>query len=168
MGFKMKNVKDLTDKMVATAQALDGSNVSVGVLTGEHQWLAAIHEYGCTIKVTPAMRAYLHGIGVHLKKSTTEIVIPERSFLRAGYDQNRDEVLKQAQKVLPDVLIGTLSEEKYLELIGIMLRDAIKEYAVDLSQPPKKPWPTRDPAKSNPLIETGAMVNGIEYEIKRG
>lgn len=167
MGFKMKNVKDLTDKMVATAKVLDGTKVSVGVLSGEHQWLAAIHEYGCTIKVTPAMRAYLHSIGVHLRKSTTQIVIPERSFLRAGYDQNRDDVLKQAEKVLPDVLIGTMSEDQYFKLVGMTLRDAIKEYAVDLSSPPKKPWPTRDPAKNNPLIETGAMVNGIEYEVEK-
>lgn len=167
MGFKMKNKKDLTDKITATAKVLDGTKVHVGVLKGEHQWLAAIHEYGCTIKVTPKMRAYLHSIGVHLKSSTTQIVIPERSFLRAGYDQNRDEVLKKAESVLPDVLAGTLSEQQYFELVGIMLRDSIKEYAVDLSSPPKKPWPTRDPAKNNPLIETGAMVNGIEYEVER-
>ena len=113
------------------------------------------------------MRAYFHSIGVHLKKSTTQIVIPERSFLRSGFDQNRDAVIKQAEKVLPDVLLGTLSEEKYFELVGTLLRDAIKEYAVDLQTPPKKPWPTRDPAKNNPLIETGDMVNGIEYEVKR-
>lgn len=167
MGFKMKNKKDLTGKMVAAAKVLDGTKVNVGVITGEHQWLAAIHEYGCTINVTPKMRAYLHSIGVHLKKSTTQIVIPERSFLRAGYDQNRDDVLKQAEKVLPDVLIGSMSEEQYFKLVGMTLRDAIKEYAVDLSSPPKKPWPTRDSSKNNPLIETGGMVNGIEYEVER-
>lgn len=167
MGMKMKNVKDLTAPMIATAKVLDGTKVHVGVLSGEHQWLAAIHEYGCTIPVTDKMREYLHSIGVHLRRSTTQIVIPERSFLRAGYDQNRDEVLKTAESVLPDVLAGTLSEEQYFELVGTLLRDRIKEYAIDLSSPPKKPWPTRDPAKNNPLIETGAMVNGIEYEVER-
>ena len=167
MGVKFKKEKDDFPKMTRTTRVLDGTAVNVGVLTGEHQWLAAIHEYGCTIPVTEKMRAYLHHIGVHLKKSTTQIVIPERSFLRAGYDQNKEKILKQAEKVLPDVLVGTLSEEQYFELVGTLLRDAIKEYAVDLKTPPKKPWPTRDPAKNNPLIETGDMVNGIEYEVKR-
>lgn len=167
MGVKFKREKDKFPSMQRTAHVLNGTAVNVGVLTGEHQWLAAIHEYGCTIPVTAKMRAYLHGIGVHLKKSTTQIVIPERSFLRAGYDQNRDAILKQAEKVLPDVMAGTLSEEKYFELVGTLLRDAIKEYAVDLKDPPKKPWPTRDPAKNNPLIDTGDMVNGIEYEVER-
>lgn len=167
MGVKIRTEKDEFPKMRKAAQALNGAKVNVGVLSGEHQWLAAIHEYGCKIPVTPKMRAYLHSIGVHLKKSTTEIVIPERSFLRAGFDENRDEVLKTAEKVLPDVLIGTMSEEQYLELVGMTLRDAIKDYAVDLKDPPKKPWPTRDPAKDNPLVETGAMINGIEFEIER-
>lgn len=167
MGAKIRTVKDEFPEMKKTVEALSGAKVRVGVLTGEHQWLAAIHEYGCKIPVTPKMRAYLHSIGVHLKKSTTEIVIPERSFLRAGFDERHKEVLDQAERVLPDVLAGTMSEEQYLDLVGMTLRDAIKDYAVDLKDPPKKPWPTRDSGKNNPLIQTGAMVNGIEYEIER-
>lgn len=44
--------------------------------------LGAVHEFGATINVTPKMRAYLHHIGIHLKKNTTSVVIPTRSFLR--------------------------------------------------------------------------------------
>ena len=167
MSFQMKNQKDMIGKMIAQAKVLNGTKVNVGVLKGEHQWLAAIHEYGCTIPVTPKMRAYLHHIGVHLKESTTQIVIPERSFLRAGYDECRGEVLKKAGRVLPDVLHGTMSEEQYFELVGTLLRDRIKDYAIDLKNPPKQPWPTRDPAKNNPLVETGEMINGIEYEVMK-
>ena len=167
MGVEFRTEKDDLSKMVKSAKMLDGAKVDVGVLSGEHKWLAAIHEYGCKIPVTDKMRAYLHSIGVHLKKTTTVIVIPERSFLRAGFDANRDDVLATAEKVLPDVLIGTLSESQYLDLVGATLRDAIKDYAVDLKEPAKKPWPTRDPAKNNPLVETGAMINGIEYETER-
>lgn len=166
MGVRIHTKDDGMRKMQKAAKALSGSSVAVGV-GGEHAWLAAIHEYGCTIPVTPKMRAYLHHIGVHLNPSTTVIVIPERSFLRAGYDKNKDDVLSTAEKVLPDVLLGTLSEKQYLDLVGMTLRDAIKEYAVDLKNPPKQPWPTRDPSKNNPLIETGAMVNGIEYEVEK-
>lgn len=166
MGVKVHTKDDGMRKMQKAVKALSGSTVTVGV-GGEHAWLAAIHEYGCNIPVTPKMRAYLHHIGVHLNPNTKVIVIPERSFLRAGYDKNRDDVLSTAERVLPDVLIGTLSEKQYLDLVGMTLRDAIKEYAVDLKNPPKQPWPTRDPSKNNPLIETGAMVNGIEYEVEK-
>lgn len=44
--------------------------------------LGAIHEFGCTIAVTPKMRAFLHSIDIHLRPETTTIVIPTRSFLR--------------------------------------------------------------------------------------
>jgi len=164
MGIRIKTVKDDIPKMVKAAKVIDDKKVKVGVFSGEHAWLAAIHEYGCTIPVTAKMRAYLHHIGVHLKPSTTQIVIPERSFLRAGHDAKADEVLSVAESVLGDVLTGTMSEETYLEFVGTTLRDAIKEYAVDLKTPAKKPWPTRPSGFDNPLVMTGDMINGIEYE----
>lgn len=169
MGAKWRTHKDLIDRMTMSAKSINGAKVNVGVLTGEHKWLAAIHEYGCKIPVTDKMRAYLHGIGVHLKPSTTLIVIPERSFLRAGYDQSKDDILRKASRLLPDVLEGALPEEKFFEVVGTQLRDAIKEYAIDLSDPPKKEWPTRPAGFDNPLIGSSSadMVNGIEYEVEK-
>lgn len=167
MKIRMVSKKDLTGKAVARAAVLNGTKINVGCLEGEHAWLAAIHEYGCVIPVTPKMRAYLHHIGVHLRPETKQIVIPERSFLRAGFDSCQKEVMEEAEQVLPDVLFGTLSERQYIEMIGVLLRDRIKEYAVNLDKPAKKPWPTRDPAKNNPLVETGGMINSIEYEVEQ-
>lgn len=166
MAVKFKTVVDLTDDIAKAASSLSGKKVNVGVLTGEHQWLAGIHEYGCIIPVTPKMRAYLHTIGVHMKKSATKIVIPERSFLRAGYDQNREAITKKASRLLGDVMGGTMSEEQFFEIFGTEFREAIKDYAIELSDPPKQEWPTRDPAKSNPLVMTGDMIGGIEYEVE--
>ena len=45
--------------------------------------IAAVHEFGCTIPVTSKMRGFLGYKGLHLKKTTMYIHIPERSFLRA-------------------------------------------------------------------------------------
>lgn len=166
MGVKYKTKIDLTDDIVKAIKSIDGKKVNVGVLSGEHQWLAGIHEYGCTIPVTPKMRAYLHKIGVHLKKGTTKIVIPERSFLRAGYDQNRDAITRKAARLAGDVLGGIMSEDKFFENVGTMFREYIKDYAIELSDPPKQDWPTRDPGKSNPLVMSGDMIGGIEYEVE--
>ena len=167
MGVKTQVKFDMTKRMKETAENLDGVNVYAGVLTGEHQWLAGIHEYGCKIPVTKKMRNYLHSIGVHLKKDTTEIVIPERSFLRAGYDKNKEDILRKAENLLPDLLGGTLPYTKFLEAVGTELRDCIKDFAIELDTPQKKEWPTRDPDKYNQLVETGDMINGIEYEVER-
>lgn len=167
MSVRVKTKKDMTKRMTATVKAMDGTKINVGVLSGENAWLAGIHEYGCTIPVTDRMRAYLHRIGVHLRKETTQIKIPERSFLRAGYDEKGRDAIQKAEKLLPDVLSGKIPEEMYFELVGTQLRETIKEYALNLKDPPKQEWPTRDPAKSNPLVMTGDMINGIEYEVEK-
>ena len=65
-----------------TYQIIDSENVFIGVKKGKEVNIAAVHEYGCTIRVTPKMRAYLHYQGVHLKPSTQMIYIPARPFLR--------------------------------------------------------------------------------------
>ena len=65
-----------------TYQVVDNNNVFVGVKKGDEANIAAVHEFGCTIQVTPKMRAYFHYQGIHLKASTQFIVIPPRPFLR--------------------------------------------------------------------------------------
>ena len=166
MSASYKTTVDYIDKILKNAKQVDGKKVEVGALKGEHQWLAGIHEYGCTIPVTDKMRAYLHRIGVHLKKSTKVIIIPERSFLRAGYDDNRDDILRMASQLAGDVMGGTMTADEFLETVGTQLRDVIKDYAIELSDPPKKDFPTSDPKKNNPLVVSGDMINGIDYEIK--
>lgn len=167
MAVVIKTAKNDFPKMEASIAELNGLKVNVGVLGGEHAWLASIHEYGCRIKVTPKMRAYLHKKGLHLKDSTTEIVIPERSFLRSGFDENADKVLKTTEAVLPDVLIGTLSVEQYAKLVGLQLASAIKEYAVNLNSPPNHPFTKQQKGSSNPLVDTGDMINSITYEVEK-
>ena len=66
--------------------------------------IAWVHEFGYTIRVTEAMRTYLHRQGLHLKKTTEYIVIPERSFLRA-----------------------TLNDPAFKEEVGGMYLEALKE-----------------------------------------
>lgn len=145
---------------------LNGKSVSVGCLKGENAWLAGIHEYGCKIKVTPKMRAYLHHKGLHLKESTTEIVIPERSFLRAGFDKYHEEVLDTTEAVLPDVLIGSMSVEQYAELVGLQLKGKIQDYAVNLRSPANHKFTVEQKGSSNPLVDTGDMINSITYEVE--
>ena len=164
---KITTKKNDFPSMEKSIADLNGLKVNVGVLEGEHAWLASIHEYGCKIKVTQKMRAFLHRKGLHLKKTTTEITIPERSFLRAGFDENNDKILKTTESVLPDVLIGTMSVEQYAELVGLQLATAIKQYAVRLRTPPNHPFTVKEKGSSNPLVDTGDMINGITYEVER-
>ena len=168
MSVKFKTVKDKLPKMEQALKSVGGKKIQVGVLGGgEQAWLAGIHEYGCRIKITPKMRNWLKRNGLYLKKSTTEIVIPERSFLRAGFDQEHEKVLDKAEKVIDLVIHGKMSEDQFFTMIGEMLRDAIKDYAIDLKSPPKHPFTlAKNPGKTNPLVQSGDMVNAIDYKVE--
>lgn len=163
MGVKHKTVKNDFPSMRKRVDAINGQGVEVGVLQGEHAWLASIHEYGCDIPVTPKMRKYLAARGLHLKKTTTRIRIPERSFLRTGYDQNRDDVIKKASQMMADVTDGKMSESALFKGVGLELSSKIKDYARDLNSPANHPFTQDQKGSSNPLIDTGDMIGGITW-----
>lgn len=167
MGVKWKTTKNEFPKMQASLQRLDGKKVSVGVLGGgEQTWLASIHEYGCKIKVTDKMRAYLASTGLYLKSTTQYITIPERAFLRNGYDENKDEVIAKAEAVLGDVIGGTMSENQLFEIIGLLMKSKIQDYARDLDSPPNHPYTVEKKGSSNPLVDTGDMIGSISYKVE--
>ena len=144
---------------------LSGRAVKVGALTGDNAWLAGIHEYGCNITVTPRMRAYLHSQGLHLKDSTTVIKIPERSFLRSGHDENAERVLDQTSRVIKQVLIGKMSVDDVLDLYGQQMATAIKIYMRDLSNPANHPYTIEKKGSSNPLVDSGGLIESIVWKI---
>lgn len=165
MAVKIKVAKNELYKMKQSLDALDNRQINVGHLDGgEQAWLAAIHEYGCDILVTDAMRMYLHRRGLHLKDSTTHIHIPERSFLRAGFDKNHRKIIKLNEQALANCLLDG-NVDIFLESVGLMLCDAIKDYAVALKIPPNHPFTIEGKGRSNPLVDSGDMINALTYEV---
>lgn len=166
MGVKVTTSKNLLPQMIQKAKEIDGKKVVVGSF-GDHAWLAGIHEFGCVIPVTDKMRGFLGAHGIHLKKETKQIVIPERSFLRAGFDQSQQQLQREVDAALMKTLLSDRPMIEFLEGIGNSLASQIKKYARDLKTPPKseasKIMGTKN---SNPLIETGEMINSISYRIE--
>lgn len=165
MPCEWKTVKNDFPKMQTAVKQLHGRSVEVGS-TGKNAWLAGIHEYGCHIKVTPKMRAWFARNGYPLKKATTEIVIPERSFLRAGFDENAEGVVEMYEDALGDALGGTMPVNLFLQGIGLELATKIKTYARNLSNPPDSRMTVERKGSSNPLVKTGGMIESINYEVK--
>lgn len=162
MSVKWKTQTDLLPQISKTLETINGKSVTVGA-DWANAWLAGIHEYGCTIKVTPKMRAFLHSQGLHLKESTTVIIIPERSFLRTGHDENADRILKQTERALSQVVAGKMTIDDMLDLYGEQMATAIKLYMRDLSNPPNHPYTINKKGSSNPLVDTGAMIESITW-----
>lgn len=166
MGIKYSVKINKLPEVAATIKTLNGKKVHVGALQGEHAWLAGIHEYGCKIPVTDKMRKYLAAQGLYLKSSTKYITIPERSFLRTGHDENADKVLKNASMALGQVVDGKMSIDTFLDSCGQMLADKIKLYIRDLKSPPNHPYTVEQKGSSNPLVDTGGLIESITWEKK--
>ena len=154
--------------MQASIKELDGVKINVGIPEGELSYIASIQEYGCRIKVTPKMRAWFRGKGVYLKSSTTEIVIPERAFLRGGFDEHAEQVINSYSKILGEVLSGNIDADVFLDNMGGELATKIKRYARDLKTPPNSALTVQWKGSSNPLVtKKSEMIEAIKHEIEK-
>lgn len=165
--------KNRLPEIITNCKKISGKKIWVGIEPGKMssdgeltlQALASIHEYGCRINVTPKMRAYLHRQGLHLKETTTTIVIPERSFIRAGYDQNEKSFLKFVESQLENALFKGHSIDTFLSVCADQLAGDIQEFAVDLSSPKNHPFTVEQKGSSNPLVDTGEMIRAIKGKV---
>lgn len=165
MSVKYKTTINKLPKITTTIRTLNNKKVEVGA-DWANAWLAGIHEYGCKIPVTPKMRSYLARQGLYLKSSTTYITIPERSFLRSGHDKYINEVMDEAELALGAVASGDMSKDTWLDAIGQTMVDKIKKYMIDLEKPKNHPYTIDKKGSSNPLVDTGKLVESITWEKK--
>ena len=128
--------------------------------------IARVHEFGVQIKVTDKMRGYLSAVkDIHLRADTTHINIPERSYIRAGFDFNRNKFMQQGKVLIERVIEGKITAHKMFELLGEYLSGAIKQYVTNLSNPPLSNVTIENKGSSNPLIDTGRMRDSITYKV---
>lgn len=148
--------------------------------------LGAVHEFGATINVTDKMRAFLHHIGIHLKKDTTQIVIPARSFLRNTLlsKEGRDELLERVMltedrdfnKAFAEIALSDDSTffETLCEKIGLEALDMV-QIAFMVGGRPDKWTPISEVTKRNrkndksspPLTDSGDLRDSITMEVKK-
>lgn len=96
---------------------------------------------------------------------TKSVTIPERSFLRSGFDSCHMEVVDGIGNALGSYLVSRQHVETILKMCGKQLASQIKKYARELKDPPKSKITISASGKSNPLIQTGEMINSITYRI---
>lgn len=163
--------KSKVPELLQRLKDLESYYVAVGILSksgGEMLMIANVHEFGCTIPVTDKMRGFLaHEYGVHLKKSTKVIKIPERSFVRSSYDDKRNEVSKKGEDLIVEVVNGGLSARSFYEMIGQTCADTIRDYMVnEVNSPANSEMTKTIKESSNPLVNKGQLAAAITYEVR--
>ena len=121
--------------------------------------------------------AYAHEFGAKIPKrfkngppeggdSAPWIIIPERSFLRAGFDANADEIQEKMDHLLDLVFSLKITGKAALEALGVFVVGRIQAYLVDLKTPPLKDQTIRRKGSSNPLVDTGQLKDSITWKIE--
>lgn len=155
-------------EVLKVIEELNDTVVQVGIFAPEGSELfmiAMVNEYGTNIQVTPKMRAYLHRVGLHLKATTNQIKIPERSFIRAGYDSIKGQLESFIERALPLVISLKMPVEQFFSLLGEQAVGAIHEYISAGVPPPNHPFTVRGKKSSKPLIDTGRLNQSITYRV---
>ena len=143
--------------------------VQVGVLSGEADsqvlMIAHVHEYGANIEVTEAMRNYLHSQGLHLSSDTTHINIPERSYMRSGFDNRVKQVEDKLEWLVDEVINLNITAYDMYNALGAELAGLIQQYLTDVSDPRNHPYTEQEKSSSNPLVDTGRLRQSITWQV---
>ena len=168
MSVVIKDTNNI-DKVMRNLKQLGGKQIKVGLFgsdSSELVMIGAVHEYGAEIPVTPKMRAWFAANGYPLKKETTVIKIPERSWLRSGYDENIDKIAKKIEEMVPHVIEGNVNPKIFMDAIGMEFAGLIQKKMRDLKNPPNSSMTVERKGSDNPLIDTGRLVGAIRYEVE--
>lgn len=91
--------------------------------------------------------------------------IPERSFIRAGFDAYVNDISEEANKLLNQVVYLQLHPQVFFETLGHIIVGFIQGYLTDLDTPPNAPATIALKGSSNPLIDTGQLRDSIEFRV---
>lgn len=147
-------------------EELSTTHLEIGIFSdsgGDILMIANVNEFGLNIKVTDKMRNYLHYIGIHLKKETTEIKIPERSFIRGTVDSKMNDIKSKGETLLGKVIHLELPVSVFFDTLGEYVVGLVQEYMTDLKSPPNHPATIANKGSSNPLISTGRLRQSITF-----
>lgn len=176
---KLKNIIDaLSDKCTVKVGLVANKGGSEQISENlDLAGLGAVHEFGCKIPVTDKMRGFFFKeFGVNLKKTTTHIVIPSRSFLQMPLERRHDLMRKLKEKIgdSEDALYyleKTGDIQSIAMMLGLSGVEQIKE-AFETSGwgewEPNNEITLHGKGSSMPLIKDGYLKSRIDCEVENG
>ena len=178
LGWKnlLKELRGLSKKEIKAG--IQGGKTKDG--TADLVTVAAVQEFGAMIfqhpgEVTVYRKVKKDGSfannGRFAKKSKANfssmgrlIIIPERSFIRATFDEKSDEIGERAEAAVTAIINGA-DVSKALARTGQYIEGEIKRKIGSGPFTPNSPATIRKKKSSKPLIDTGHMRQSVRYEI---
>ena len=112
--------------------------------------LAVVHEFGAVIRT----------------RTGKEIVIPQRSFIRATIDEHAPKLQRTASALGQGVLIGKFLTGQALELLGQQGVGLIKQRIANGIPPRNADSTIARKGSSTPLVDTGQLRGSITHRVE--
>ena len=95
-----------------------------------------------------------------------KVTIPERSFIRAGYDSGKDKLAQACELAAQAIVFDGISAETAAHRIGTAAVGIIKGYMRSGALLPKSSITLASaPGKTSPLIQSSRLINAVAYEV---
>lgn len=95
----------------------------------------------------------------------TSVTIPERAFIRGGFESSRSELYDKAEQLIEQLAEGKIDTQTFLDFIGNFMQGKIRQYMIDLRNPANANITVAVKGSSNPLVDTGHLILAIDYEV---
>jgi hypothetical protein len=89
--------------------------------------------------------------------------VPERSWLRAWFDENQGEIAEDLRKAGRGILLGRFTRERILEILGLKYAGQIQARIASNIPPALAPSTVARKGSSVALIDTGQLRSAITY-----
>lgn len=150
------NLRQLTQSFVVAGLTKDSNPYPDGTSVVS---VATDHEFGSV-----GSRTYTSPRG----NQVTVSGIPERSFLRSTFDERKDKWTKKGKLIIQQMLRTRVDANLFFSALGSSMRNDIRSKIKAIDTPPNSKQVIEDKGSNNPLIDTGHMINEIEYTIRGG
>lgn len=155
----------LYDQVIRAFGEVDGAYVDVGIREqdgGDKEagndltlaQIAAVHEFGSSIR--------------HGRSGGESVLVPERSFLRGWEHENRPEAVRRIGKAVERVLLRDESPDRALGQVGLWAVRGVRRRIRSGIEPELAPSTIRRKGSTTPLIDTGRLINTIDFETGNG
>jgi hypothetical protein len=94
--------------------------------------------------------------------------IPERSFIRAWFDEEEPELRIKFAELMKSVVEGKRTKDEILELMGLYCVGRIQARMSEGVPPPNAPSTVARKHSSTPLIDTGILRSSVSYRVVDG
>lgn len=90
--------------------------------------------------------------------------VPMRSFLRSTTDENRGQISQLKEKLITKIYAGAIKSREALSITGEFLTTKVKQKIVAIKIPPLSLATVKRKGSTNPLVDTGQLVQSIQHK----